>query len=266
MGTTDRPGSKGDSTPTGPSSLEPSPGHRPGDNHPRPGDSQPATSRPLPSGQFLASRDSGRFDVRLPFEGQGRFDRRDSSMDPGPSVADTDALIASDPFADDPRMERVTWVGPSRLVTVEEWAALTGSSLAIPSWKIHDTDTSGSPATGTPTGGTATGGTTAGIATGGTNEDGTPMGTTTAGIATGGTDPGGTPTGGANGADSAVAGGVGPVGDGRAVTGLAGFPAVVPAVVPVVGDAAMASRLAVVRAAVPDLPKAPRPGNPAPVP
>ncbi|WP_211320783.1 DUF222 domain-containing protein [Arthrobacter livingstonensis] len=205
-------------------------------------------------------------------------------------------------------MERVTWVGPSRLVTVEEWAALTGSSLAIPSWKIHGTDTSGSPTAGTTTAGIATGGTTtdgtdpAGTATGGTNEDGTTedgsptggspaAGTTEDGIATGGTttdgtDPAGTATGGTNedgspaagtatggtdpgginGAGSVVAGGVGPVGDGRAVTGLAGFPAVVPAVVPVVGDAAMASRLAVVRAAVPDLPKAPRPGNPAPMP
>jgi len=62
----------------------------------------------------------------IPFLRPGRVPEADTY---GPGVCDDAVfarLIATDPFADDPGMENVTWVGPAREATVEEWAGLTG--------------------------------------------------------------------------------------------------------------------------------------------
>ncbi|WP_219816992.1 hypothetical protein, partial [Arthrobacter sp. GMC3] len=87
MGTADRPGSRRVSTPSGPEFLDQGPGHGSG----------------VVGGGSLPGDDCG--DVY------------------GDDVVMA-RLVASDPFADDPMMLNVTWVGPSREISAEEWADL----------------------------------------------------------------------------------------------------------------------------------------------
>ncbi|ALE06049.1 hypothetical protein AL755_12165 [Arthrobacter sp. ERGS1:01] len=79
----------------------------------------------------------------IPFLRPGRVPEADA-YGPGVGVDAVFArLIATDPFADDPRMENVTWVGPARAATVEEWAGLTGLDAAPVYVSLPPTDVQG---------------------------------------------------------------------------------------------------------------------------
>ncbi|POH71873.1 hypothetical protein, partial [Arthrobacter glacialis] len=51
-------------------------------------------------------------------------DHWSEAADGGCADAEFARLMASDPFADDPHMKNVTWVGPSRTISADEWATL----------------------------------------------------------------------------------------------------------------------------------------------
>ncbi|ALE92186.1 hypothetical protein AOC05_07275 [Arthrobacter alpinus] len=101
MGTVDRSGSKRGSTPSGQAFLDQDPGFGP---------------EGIVGGDF-SGHDSFGVAVDAVVDGDGAALAR---------------LIASDPFADDPQMRNVTWIGPSREISAEEWAAQFLPAAPVP--------------------------------------------------------------------------------------------------------------------------------------